>query len=237
MYRGQQFIRRVYAALTADPAVWGKTMLIITYDEHGGLYDHVVPPLADVLEAGQPLVHTQGSGGLSTGGSSGTPTRTGPGGVLDGSHHLPLSSDVLGVLTGERLEAGQSDVSVKVPYGLRVPTFVVSPWVPAGKGPSVTLDHCSILKTILARYCADQKPFLSDRVQASLTFNSYLTEAQPRPVPGDPLPALGDLHDTSRRSFGKESQIITDPVFRRRMREEQVDYHELSGRIARMLGR
>ena len=29
----------------------------------------------------------------------------------------------------------------------------------------------------------------------------------------------------------------TAPVFRKRMREEQVDFHEISGRLARMLGR
>ncbi len=26
--------------------VWNKTLLIITYDEHGGCYDHLVPPSA-----------------------------------------------------------------------------------------------------------------------------------------------------------------------------------------------
>jgi len=48
--------------------------------------------------------------------------------------------------------------------GLRVPTFIVSPWVPVGKGPDVTLDHCSIVKTILARFCGVERWFLSDRV-------------------------------------------------------------------------
>jgi phospholipase C len=27
-----------------NPAVWETTALLIVYDEHGGLYDHVVPP-------------------------------------------------------------------------------------------------------------------------------------------------------------------------------------------------
>jgi phospholipase C len=30
----------------SNPTVWKKTVLFITYDEHGGLYDHVPPPPA-----------------------------------------------------------------------------------------------------------------------------------------------------------------------------------------------
>jgi phospholipase C len=33
-----------YNALRAVQAVWNKTVLIVTMDEHGGFYDHVVPP-------------------------------------------------------------------------------------------------------------------------------------------------------------------------------------------------
>jgi phospholipase C len=34
----------VYDALRANPAIWARSALIVTYDEHGGFYDHVVPP-------------------------------------------------------------------------------------------------------------------------------------------------------------------------------------------------
>ena len=37
-------MRRVYQALTSNPAKWQKTVLIICYDEHGGFFDHVAPP-------------------------------------------------------------------------------------------------------------------------------------------------------------------------------------------------
>ncbi len=40
---GEQFIADVYNALVNSPQ-WNETLLIITYDEHGGLYDHVAPP-------------------------------------------------------------------------------------------------------------------------------------------------------------------------------------------------
>lgn len=40
---GQRFLREIYEALTANPARWAKTVLIVTYDEHGGFFDHVAP--------------------------------------------------------------------------------------------------------------------------------------------------------------------------------------------------
>jgi phospholipase C len=44
---GEQLIHDVYYALRNGPN-WNQTLLIITYDEHGGCYDHVPPPLAAV---------------------------------------------------------------------------------------------------------------------------------------------------------------------------------------------
>lgn len=40
---GEQLIAAVYNALRAGPA-WHRTLLIVTYDEHGGCADHVTPP-------------------------------------------------------------------------------------------------------------------------------------------------------------------------------------------------
>ncbi|NPE56555.1 phosphoesterase [Dickeya dadantii] len=40
---GEQLIHDVYYALRTSP-LWNKTLLIITYDEHGGCYDHLPPP-------------------------------------------------------------------------------------------------------------------------------------------------------------------------------------------------
>jgi len=40
---GEQFIRDVYEAVRTGPG-WPQTLLVITYDEHGGCYDHVPPP-------------------------------------------------------------------------------------------------------------------------------------------------------------------------------------------------
>ncbi len=40
---GEQLIHDVYEAVRGGPG-WPQTLLIITYDEHGGCYDHVPPP-------------------------------------------------------------------------------------------------------------------------------------------------------------------------------------------------
>jgi phospholipase C len=41
---GERFIAMVYNAVRANPKIWETTALLIVYDEHGGIYDHVVPP-------------------------------------------------------------------------------------------------------------------------------------------------------------------------------------------------
>jgi phospholipase C len=44
---GEQLIHDVYYALRNGPQ-WATTLLIVTYDEHGGCYDHVAPPTTAV---------------------------------------------------------------------------------------------------------------------------------------------------------------------------------------------
>jgi phospholipase C len=47
---GQSFMNSVYDALRNSPQ-WEKSLLVIVYDEWGGFYDHVVPPVAPVSAA------------------------------------------------------------------------------------------------------------------------------------------------------------------------------------------
>jgi phospholipase C len=44
---GQAFLNQVYDILRASPQ-WGRTLMIVNYDEWGGFYDHVAPPFAPV---------------------------------------------------------------------------------------------------------------------------------------------------------------------------------------------
>lgn len=47
---GEAFLNQIYDALRTSPN-WSKTVLIINYDEWGGFYDHVAPPLAPIPDA------------------------------------------------------------------------------------------------------------------------------------------------------------------------------------------
>lgn len=44
MRLGERVINEVYKAITSNQRTFESTLLLITYDEHGGLYDHVPPP-------------------------------------------------------------------------------------------------------------------------------------------------------------------------------------------------
>jgi len=50
---GEVMISGVLQALTANPAVWAKTVLIVSYDENGGFFDHVSPPVAPAGTPGE----------------------------------------------------------------------------------------------------------------------------------------------------------------------------------------
>ncbi|CAA7400571.1 unnamed protein product [Spirodela intermedia] len=44
---GQRLVKEVYEALRAGPQ-WNQTLLVVTYDEHGGFFDHVPTPATGV---------------------------------------------------------------------------------------------------------------------------------------------------------------------------------------------
>jgi phospholipase C len=41
---GEQFIAQVYNAIRLNPNLWPNTAMLLVYDEHGGIFDHVSPP-------------------------------------------------------------------------------------------------------------------------------------------------------------------------------------------------
>jgi len=60
--RGEKLIKKVYETIRNSPH-WENSMLIITFDEHGGFYDHVRPPAAvppgDLITEGYVQNHFQ----------------------------------------------------------------------------------------------------------------------------------------------------------------------------------
>lgn len=127
---GQRFLRRIYDALATGPAAqWRSTLLLITYDEHGGFFDHVHPEVQQVFDPK-------------------TFDRANP---ANGPQFVPIALD--------------PDTHEWVThYGMRVPAFVVSPWVQQASVSHVEFDHTSILKTIIARFLANNPPDMGWRV-------------------------------------------------------------------------
>ena len=50
---GENILSLIADALTADAALWAKTVLFVTYDENGGFFDHVAPVTPPLGTAGE----------------------------------------------------------------------------------------------------------------------------------------------------------------------------------------
>jgi phospholipase C len=44
--KGEYLIAQIYNALRSNEPLWNSTLFVLLYDEHGGFYDHIVPPSA-----------------------------------------------------------------------------------------------------------------------------------------------------------------------------------------------
>jgi len=135
---GQNLIGRVVNAVMQGMK-WQNTLLIITYDEHGGFYDHVNPLDSRYREKAEAVSNA---------------------GHKSGEGH----------------------------YGLRVPTFVISPWVDQGKVSDVVFDHTSIAKTIARRFMSANPPDLGERVAAANDLSMVLRSSPRQDIPSIPVP-------------------------------------------------
>eukprot|EP00026_Physarum_polycephalum_P004061 Phypoly_transcript_04078.p1 GENE.Phypoly_transcript_04078~~Phypoly_transcript_04078.p1 ORF type:complete len:433 (+),score=83.47 Phypoly_transcript_04078:791-2089(+) len=151
---GEQYYKDIYEALRASPQ-WNETLFIITFDEHGGFYDHVPPPM-NVPPPGD-----------------NTPT-------------YPDKN-----VTFDRL-------------GIRIPTLLISPWVPKGvivSGPpdaqkpfnNSEYTLTSIIASARKILGIDTQP-LNDRDAWSATFEQVLSETAPRTDCPQHLPEAPPAH-------------------------------------------
>jgi phospholipase C len=118
---GAWYVAESLNILTKNPAVWSKTIFILTYDENDGYFDHVPPFVAP--EPGNPE-----SGKTSAG--------------IDTSvEYLPLGQDQ-GRHPGPEARGGP------IGLGYRVPLIVASPWSRGGYVSSQVFDHTSVLQML-----------------------------------------------------------------------------------------
>jgi phospholipase C len=163
---GQAFISRVYNALASGPA-WGKTLLIITYDEHGGFYDHVLPPTDLYLQTK-----------LEAAAAAPEPDAPAP---IPAVPRLPGQPAQTG-----RGDGPPDDNPFLHRYGLRVPAIVVSPWTTPQSCSHEVFDHTSILSTVLHRFCQDADgtvPSMSARANAARHVGDTLAASSPALTP------------------------------------------------------
>jgi phospholipase C len=116
---GAWYIAEALDILTSNPAVWKKTIFILTYDENDGYFDHVPPFVAPNPE--QP----------NTG-------RTSPG--IDASVEYVTREQEL------KHRAPRHVRESPIGLGYRVPMIIASPWSRGGCVCSQVFDHTSVLQ-------------------------------------------------------------------------------------------
>jgi phospholipase C len=164
--KGESFAAEVINRVMHGPG-WPGTLLIWTYDEHGGYYDHVAPPAA-------------------------VPPDDIPGRSLVA--HPSLLRGVLKVLFpgyvrhAEQLVMGPDCYDT---YGFRVPAVIVSPYARRDCVLSDIFDHTSILKLLEEKW---NLPALTQRDAAAISPLGALDLTAPPAFltpPELPAPALG----------------------------------------------
>ncbi|KAM7259481.1 hypothetical protein ACFE04_015222 [Oxalis oulophora] len=175
--RGQSFVKEVYETLRDSPQ-WNEMALLITYDEHGGFYDHVPTPV----------------------------------------DHVPNPDGMFGpepyFFRFDRL-------------GVRVPTFLISPWVekgtvihePDGPTPYSQFEHSSIPATVKKLFNLKSN-FLTKRDAWAGTFEDAFTV---RKTPREDCPKTLAEVTTSLRPWG--------PMGDKKLTEFQVELIQLASQL------
>jgi phospholipase C len=126
--QGADYTAQVIEALTADPKVWARTVLLLMFDENDGFFDHMPPPAPPSLvnhDPAQPL------GGSTV--------------DLAGEYHLATAASEAPV---------ERPGLMGRPYGLgpRVPMYAISPWSRGGWVNSQVFDHTSVIRFLETRF-------------------------------------------------------------------------------------
>lgn len=147
--RGQSHVSDIVNAVHNGPH-WADSIIFITYDEHGGFYDHVHPPQArqggertpDGIFPGQcrpstaPLLGTMGAGATESCSNSQSQAAA--------QALCPMSNSSSGSFPAECAAFDQ--------LGVRVPLIAVSPFSKPSYVSHVVGDHASLLALIEKRF-------------------------------------------------------------------------------------
>ena len=192
--KGQYFVAQQVAAIR-NSAFWKDTVIVITYDEHGGCYDHVAPPMV--------RQHRRR-----------TPDGIYPGQCADLSN--PPASEAPGA--GANCSGSMEDAAETCPgfsptgpyprscpsfdqYGFRVPFIVVSPFAKPHYVSHTLGDHTSLVALIEKRFMnhgggGKQYPSLTSRDARADTLEDLFdfdhAPSLDTPIPTAPAPSPHD---------------------------------------------
>ncbi|MBI3868425.1 MAG: phospholipase C, phosphocholine-specific [Verrucomicrobia bacterium] len=191
---GAWYVSEVMDILTSNPAVWRKTVLILTYDENDGYFDHVPPFVAP------------------------HPGRPDTGSVSEG---MSVEEDF--VTMEEELRGGKKPEDARessIGLGFRVPLVIASPWSRGGYVCSQVFDHTSVLQ-FLERLFSEKmgRPIgetnISDWRRAicgdlTSSFRPYDGGKIPAPRPVAKLPFLESIHRAQFREAPHGFRPLTE---------------------------
>lgn len=120
--QGAGYTQRVLDTLLKNPKVWSKTVLIVTFDENDGLFDHMPPPTVPAYNQD---------------------------GTLAGATTLPASA-ISGQYFQNAINGVSATRPYGL--GPRVPMYVVSPWSRGGWINSQVFDHTSVIRFLEQRF-------------------------------------------------------------------------------------
>jgi phospholipase C len=149
--RGQAFVSQVVNAVR-NSSFWKDTVILLTYDEHGGFYDHVQPPRA--LQD-----HAPNPDGINPGQCedlSNPPMSLQPGKGAECSSNLLSKTDTSVADAADLCPEFAKNPTGPFPagcanfdqYGIRVPFMAISPFSKPGYVSHTVGDHASILALI-----------------------------------------------------------------------------------------
>lgn len=176
--KGAFFTEQVLNALTANTAVWSKSVLFITFDENDGLFDHVPPPAVPSYN---------------------------PDGSMAGKASLNLDGEYFSDPERKHLADDDHTSTTLRPYGLsaRVPMYVISPWSKGGWVCSQVFDHTSLGLFLEQRFDVTV-PAISPwhrAVCGDLTAAFDFSGTADATLPHLPAMAAYDVSDTQQRSM------------------------------------
>jgi phospholipase C len=178
---GAEFTHNVLKALVANPEVWSRTALFVTFDENDGFFDHVPNPAVPSYERDGTLA------GKSTVDVKGMYFDAG-----DNRYDDEFTAAYTGQARTEQYLDDRDTTSGRLrPFGMgpRVPMYVISPWSRGGWVCSQVFDHTSVGMFIEKRFGVTV-PAISPWHRA---VSGDLTGAFDFQAPNDPrLPPLPD---------------------------------------------